>query len=226
MGRLAVVLGSNATGPGSETLLAAVAGHDVEVLNRHGGDAAHGSYVPPNRIDHAANLRSLQSAGCDRVLAVCSVGSLKQEIAVGTLVCPDDFIALQLGITTFDDTRGHLPPGFDQEWRRRVLAARSGGAAPVEDGGVYWQTIGPRFETPAEIRLLAAHADLVGMTMASECIVAGELGLSYAAICVVDNLANGIGDAPLDLEALEADRAENAARLAGALEALLPELAA
>ena len=225
MGRLAVVLGSNATGPGSEPLLAAVAGHDAEVLNRHGGEPADGSYVPPHRIDHAANLRSLRSAGCDRVLAVCSVGSLKEEIAVGSLVCPDDFIALQLGITTFDDARGHMPPGFDQEWRTRVLAARSGGAAPVEDGGVYWQTIGPRFETPAEIRLLAAHADVVGMTMASECVVAGELGLSYAAVCVVDNLANGVGAVALDIEELEADRAENAGRLAGALEALLPELA-
>jgi 5'-methylthioadenosine phosphorylase len=226
MGRLAVVLGSNATGPGSERLPAAVAGHDAELLQRHGGGQGPGSYVPPHRIDHAANLRSLQAAGCDRVLAVCSVGSLKEEIGVGSLVCPDDFIALQLGITTFDDARGHMPPGFDLEWRERVLAASpSGGANPVEDGGVYWQTIGPRFETPAEIRLLAAHADLVGMTMASECVVAGELGLSYAAVCVVDNLANGVGAAPLDLDELEADRARNAARLAGALEALLPELA-
>ena len=40
---------------------------------------------------------------------------------------------------------------------------------------------------------MAAHADVVGMTIASECIVAAELGLAYAAICVVDNLANGIG---------------------------------
>ena len=45
-----------------------------------------------------------------------------------------------------------------------------------------------------ELRLLAAHADLVGMTMASECIVAGELGLSYAAVCVVVNHAAGRGD--------------------------------
>jgi 5'-methylthioinosine phosphorylase len=225
MGRLAVVLGSNATGPGSERLPAALAGHDAELLQRHGGE--RGSYVPPHRIDHAANLRSLLAAGCDRVLAICSVGSLREEIAVGSLVCPDDFIALQLGITTFDDAHGHMPPGFDREWRARVLAAsRSGGADALEDGGVYWQTIGPRFETPAEIRLLATHADLVGMTMASECVVAGELGLPYAAVCVVDNLANGVGAAPLDVEELEADRARNAARLADVLEALLPELAA
>jgi 5'-methylthioadenosine phosphorylase len=227
MGRLAVILGSNATGPGSERLLSAVAGHDAELLQRHRGEPGLGSYVPPHRIDHAANLRSLQAAGCDRVLAVCSAGSLKEEIGVGSLVCPDDFIALQLGITTFDDARGHMPPGFDREWREGVLAAsRSGGANPVEDGGVYWQTIGPRFETPAEIRMMATHADLVGMTMASECVVAGELGLSYAAVCVVDNLANGVGAASLDVEELEADRARNAARLAGTLEALLPELAA
>ena len=37
------------------------------------------------------------------------------------------------------------------------------------------------------------HADVIGMTVASECVVAGELGLRYAALCVVDNLANGVG---------------------------------
>ena len=44
---------------------------------------------------------------------------------------------------------------------------------PLHDGGVYWQVIGPRLETVAEIRLFAQHADVVGMTMASECVVGG-----------------------------------------------------
>ena len=79
------------------------------------------------------------------------------------------------------------------------------------DGGVYWQTIGPRFETPAEIRLIAAHADVVGMTIASECVVAGELGLAYAALCVVDNLANGLGAGRSTVAELEADRSANRA---------------
>ncbi len=88
-----------------------------------------------------------------------------------------------------------MPPGFDRAWRRRVLvaAATAIGGEALSDGGVYWQAIGPRFETPAEIRMMAAHADLVGMTIASECVIAGELGLPYAALCMVDNLANGIG---------------------------------
>ena len=67
-------------------------------------------------------------------------------------------------------------PGFDEPWRRRVLAALAG--ERVRDGGVYWQANGPRLETPAEVRIIAQHADVVGMTVAGECVVAGELGLA------------------------------------------------
>ena len=62
------------------------------------------------------------------------------------------------------------------------------------------------------------------MTIASECIVAGELGLAYAAICVVDNLANGVGEEPLTVAELEAERDANAERLRDALGVVLPRL--
>ncbi len=222
MGRLAVVLGSSATGPGGDGVSAAAARHDVEVLYRHGAPGTE--FTLPHRVDHEANLRSMLEAGCDRVLGLGSVGSLKEGIGVGSLVCPDDFIALQLGLTTFEDPRGHMAPGFDPRWRREALAA-SAAVEGLLDGGVYWQTIGPRFETPAEIRMMAAHADLVGMTIASECLIAGELGLPYAALCMVDNLANGIGEEPLDVAQLEAQREANGMRLAEALDLMLAELA-
>jgi purine nucleoside phosphorylase len=61
--------------------------------------------------------------------------------------------------------------------------------------------------------------------MASECIVAGELGLRYAALCMVDNMANGIAARPLSPQELERDREANTARLRDALDAILPELA-
>ena len=178
-----------------------------------------------DEIDHAANLLAVAEQGCDRVLAIGSVGSLHAELPVGTFACPDDFIALQLGLSALGDVRAHRLPGFDRGWRERVISAwREAGAPALRDGGVYWQAIGPRFETPAEIRLMAAHADLVGMTIASECIVAGELGLAYAAVCVVDNLANGVGPETLSLEELERHRAANVARLRDALDAVLPLL--
>jgi 5'-methylthioadenosine phosphorylase len=113
--------------------------------------------------------------------------------------------------------------------RVRCGAAESplvpGGQAP-RDGGVYWQARGPRFETPAEIRLMAAHADVVGMTIATECVVAGELGLDYAALCVVDNLANGLAAEEVSTAGMEADRLINAERLREGLEAVLPRLGA
>jgi 5'-methylthioadenosine phosphorylase len=222
VGRLAVILGSGAAGPGGEEIAAAAEAHAV-VAGRHAG--ADGAYVLPHRIDHEANLRALAEAGCDRVLAIASVGSLDPQLDVGSLVCPHDFIALGATVTSFEDPRGHITAGFDPQWRSRVLSAwEASDAGALRDGGVYWQTNGPRFETPAEIRLLAAHADLVGMTVASECIVAGELGLAYAAVCVVDNLANGIASRPLSPAELERDRARNASRLRNDLAAALPEL--
>ncbi len=224
MGRLAVVLGSNALGPGGEEIAAAAAEHGAAIVQRHG--AAGEPYILPHEVDHAANLRPLIEQGCDRVLAIGSVGSLRLDLPVGSLLCPDDFIALHLGLSIFADARAHSAPGFDSRWREEVLAAWEAGGQAPRDGGVYWQTLGPRFETQAEVRLIAAHADVVGMTIASECVVAGELGLDYAAVCVVDNLANGVGEGGLDLAALEDDRLANAARLRDGLAAVLPRLGA
>jgi 5'-methylthioadenosine phosphorylase len=224
MGRLAVILGSNALGPGGEEIAAAAAEQGAAIVQRHGDHDL--PYVLPHAIDHQANLAPLVEQGCDRVLAIGSVGSLSAELPVGSLICPDDFIALHVGISIFADERAHSAPGFDPRWRAEVIAAWEAGGQAPRDGGVYWQAVGPRFETPAEIRLIAAHADVVGMTIASECIVAGELGLQYAALCVVDNLANGIGPGTLSVAELEADRAANAVRLRDGLAAVLPQLGA
>ena len=191
------------------------------VIQRHGLD----EFVSAPFINHRAHLRALADVGCDRILGVASVGSLRRDLPVGTFVAPDDFIALQLGISFSEGDDGHQSPGFDPVWRRTVAdrwAAHTD--VPLLDGGVYWQAVGPRFETQAEIRLIAGHADLVGMTIASECVLAGELGLAYASICVVDNLANGVGDAPLTVEDFRAGAATNRARLVGALDAVLPAL--
>lgn len=204
-----------------------VDGLDVDeavLIPRHGDPGE--SYVQPHRIDHAANLQRLIDAGCDRVLALGSVGGLRRELDVGTFLCPHDFVALHVGKSAFADRRSHRVPGFDSEWRARVVEAWSSSAgSELRDGGVYWESIGPRFETPAEIRLIAQHADVIGMTIASECVIAGELGLPYAAICIVDNLANGVGQRELTVEEFQAGRARNRELLGSAVAALVPKLA-
>ena len=67
MGRLAVILGSNALGPGGGEIAAAATAHGAAVVQRHG---SADEYVLPHEIDHAANLRPLVEQGVDRVLAI------------------------------------------------------------------------------------------------------------------------------------------------------------
>ena len=216
MGRLALIAGSSLREAG-------LPDGDWEVLQRHGETAA---YVLPDRIDHVANMRALAAAGCDRALAIGSVGGLREELAPGTLLCPDDFIALDgAPLTALEGPAAHRVPGFDAEWRRQILAALAESDADVVDGGVYWQSTGPRLETPAEIRLVARHADVIGMTAASECVVAGELGIRYALVCVVDNLANGVGGEDLTVAEIERNRDANRAAVQNAIASILPALA-
>lgn len=213
-GRLGLVLGSGARGlelPSGEW----------RVLERHGQH----EYRLPHQIDDEANLRQLLDAGCDRVLAISSVGGLHEELVPGTLLCPDDFIALTAPpATALVGMSAHRAHGFDPDWRERVCAALPADGQSLRDRGVYWQATGPRFETPAEVRLIAVHADVVGMTIGSECVVAGELGLRYAALCVVDNLANGIGKRVPTLAEIQATRVANRELLRRVLTHALPHL--
>jgi 5'-methylthioadenosine phosphorylase len=230
VGRLAVIGGTSvresAFGSGARPItvegVRLLDAGDFLVLQRHGLD----TYVRPHEIDHRANVLALRAAGCDRVLALSSTGSLRADWPVGTFVCPDDFYAPQVYETVYDDARSHTVPGFDPEWRRRVLDAwRTNTTTLLRDGGIYTQTRGPRFETPAEVRALARVGDLVGMTVATECVLTREIGIAYAAVCVVDNLANGLDAAPLTVEQFRASVDANRAALLADLDTVLPVLA-
>lgn len=195
---------------------------DFLLLQRHGLRR----YVRPHEIDHTAHVRALAAADCDRVLALSSVGSLRADWSVGTTLCPDDFYALHVNDTLHDDGASHTVPGFDPSWRACVLAAwRNHATTSIVDGGVYVQTRGPRFETRAEVRALARLGDVVGMTIAAECILTREAGIAYASVCVVDNLANGLAPQPLTLDEFRAGVAANQTRLLADLDAVVPTLA-
>lgn len=172
------------------------AGATVYVLPRH----APGHTVPPHRINYRANIAALRDLGCRAVLATNAVGSLRWELPTGTFVVPEDFLdqTHQRAFTFFDGEDGHcrhtdmtIPycPSL-RELLQESCAAEGVAAHPT---GTYLCTEGPRFETPAEIRMFAAWgADLVGMTGVPEVVLAREAGLCYATLCVVTNLAAGL----------------------------------
>ena len=167
-------------------------------IPRHGVDLKQG--IPPHKINHRANLAALREMEVQEVIGINSTGSLKTSIPPGTIVIPDDYIALSDIPTVFDDRAVHITPALSGEVRNTLIAIAGKLGIEIRDAGVYWQTTGPRLETKAEIRLMSQFADIVGMTMASEATIAAELDLSYAAICSVDNYGNGLAEEPLSSE--------------------------
>jgi len=181
-------------------------------IPRHGVDLKQG--IPPHKINHRANLAALKEMGVEEIIGINSTGSLKMSIPPGTIVIPDDYIALWNEPTVFGDRAVHITPALSAEMREKIIAIAGKRGIEIREAGVYWQTSGPRLETKAEIRLMSQFADIVGMTMASEATVAAELGLSYAAICSVDNYGHGLAK-----ESLSSKKIAQAAR--GNMSAIL-----
>jgi 5'-methylthioadenosine phosphorylase len=167
-------------------------------LLRHGNDPRH--YILPHLINYQANLKALKDIGVSEVIAVNSTGSLKKTLKPGTLMVPHDFIMLSGGLSIFSNKAVHVTPSLDENIRQKWLKAARQCGVEVVDGGIYWQTTGPRLETVAEIGLMSQFADVVGMTMASEAIIAKELELPYAALCSIDNYGHGLVKKPLTME--------------------------
>jgi 5'-methylthioadenosine phosphorylase len=180
----------------------------------------------PHLVDHRANLAALIDAGCDRVLAVCSTGSLRVDWGVGTIAAPDDIFAPWATPEWFGDARDHVVPRFPGAWRATVVEAWTAHAsAPIIDGATYVQTRGPRFESTAEVRFFGSVGDVVGMTMASELVLANQVGLDYAAVCAVDNLGNGLAVDPLEYDDFVSGVLANRERLLADVTAVVAALA-
>lgn len=171
---------------------------DLLFIPRHGKDPNR--HILPHEINHQANLQALKDLGVREIIGVNSTGSLKRRLKPGMLVMPDDYLMPTAGPTTVREKPVHIVPVLDAEARERWLAAARDCAVEVIDGGVYWQTTGPRLETRAEIAMMSQFADLVGMTMASEAMLSQELEIPYASLCSVDNYAHGLEDKGLTAE--------------------------
>lgn len=183
----------------------------IVFIPRHGKDPRR--HILPHLINHPANLAALKQLGAGEVLGVNSTGSLKRRIKPGQFVVPDDYITLAAGPTIVRENPVHITPVVNAEVRRKLLAAARDCGIEAVDGGVYWQTAGPRLETRAEVAMMSQFADLVGMTMAGEAICAQEMELPYASICSIDNYAHGLVDRELSQEQIIRQAERNAAAI-------------
>jgi 5'-methylthioadenosine phosphorylase len=192
-------------------------GEEVAFLPRHG--AKHS--VPPHLINYRANIWALKMIGVERVIATTAVGSLNKAMKPGDFVLIDQFLDFtkyraatffeggEMGVVHTDFTEPYCP-----ECRAVLSRAAKSIGITAHEGGCYVCTEGPRFETPAEIRMFATFGgDLVGMTNVPEVVLAREAGLCYATVSMVTNFAAGISPQALTHEEVLEVMAENAENL-------------
>lgn len=169
-------------------LFTATTTHEVVFIPRHGKERN----IPPHRINYKANIMAFKELGVEKIIGATSVGSLKRDIKPRSLIVPHDYISLCSIPSFYDDELVHVTPGLDEDLRSSIIKVAKDSGIDLVEKGVYFQTVGPRLETRAEINFIKDYADVVGMSMASEATLATELGLRYASISTVDNYAHGI----------------------------------
>lgn len=177
-----------------EILRIKLGGTPVYFIQRHGKDMN----VPPHLVNYRANIWALRAAKVEGIISICAVGSLKRDIRPGEYVVIDDFIDFtNRSSTFFEDKKVHtdLSTPYNPEIRKTLLKACKKIGVKVYDSGIYVCTEGPRFETKAEIKMLSKFGDVVGMTGVPEVVLANELKIPYAGLCLVTNYACGVGAA-------------------------------
>lgn len=206
-------------------------GREIAFLSRHG----RGHAVPPHLVNYRANIWALHSLGVKKILATAAVGSLAAKYQTGDLVLLDQFLDFtkQRAQTFYEGgAKGVLHVDLTEPYcsavRQVILAAAGKIGIVVKDGACYVCTEGPRFETPAEIRMFQIlGGEVVGMTSVPEVVLARELGICYAAVGLVTNEAAGIAAHTLShsevIESLQSSELKAAELLKAAFAALTAE---
>ena len=173
--------------PSDLVTLGTYEGRKVAFIPRHG----KGHQIPPHRINYRANIWALKELGVRQIVASSAVGSLREDYAPGDFVITDQFI---------DRTKGR-PDTFYEGGRLCHISSADPICPRLHDffvgharklglrfhpTGTYVCVQGPRFSTRAESKLFRQWgADLVGMTLYPECVLAREAEICYVSVAMV-----------------------------------------
>jgi 5'-methylthioadenosine phosphorylase len=176
--------------PSDKITIGELEGRKIAFLPRHGRDHR----IPPHRVNYRANIWALKSLGVKWVLSYSAVGSLRWDYKPGDFVVPDQFIDMTKGVRPFTFFEGgvvahiSMADPFCEHLRRIILeAAKNINDLTIHDRGTYICIEGPRFSTRAESRIWrdVFKADIIGMTLVPEVVLACEAELCYATIAMI-----------------------------------------
>jgi len=181
-------------GPTPPISIGTIGNHEVAFLPRHGPQHD----LPPHKVNYRANLHALKQLGTERIIATNAVGAINPAYKSGDLVVPEDILdfSKSRSSTYFDSspvTHIDVTEPYCPEIRRTIIDCCRTSGVETRTNAVLVSTEGPRYETPAEIRMFQElGGDIVGMTGAPETFLARELEICYATLCFISNKAAGM----------------------------------
>ena len=173
--------------PSDAITVGELAGRSVAFLPRHGKKHT----IRPTDVNSRANVFALKKLGVKRVLAPSAVGSLKEDYRPGDLVFVDQFIDRttkreQSFYTSNKVCHISVAEPMCPEMRQTLIAIAKDIGIRAHPAGTYVCIEGPRFSTKAESKLFKSwDADVIGMTLVPECVLAREAELCYSSISTV-----------------------------------------
>ncbi len=218
--------------PSDRYIITNINGKKVIFLPRHG----KGHRIPPHLINYRANIWGFRKLGVDRIISVSAVGGINPLLQPGDFVISDQFIDFTKGREhTFyegefskDDDTGRddliseylnsrrvvhidVSDPFCSHMKKTAEEVFKKNRLRFLKGATYIATEGPRLETSAEIRAFSSiGADIVGMTLVPEVVLARELNIHFLSVSVVTNPAAGIkGDRLTSKEVIEMMKKKN-----------------
>ncbi len=166
----------------------------VAFISRH----LEGHKIPPHMINYKANIQALKNLGVTQIISTSAVGSINLDMAPGSFVLVNNFLDFTVlrDKTFFDDEVHHLDMSEPYCPRlREIICSCMDDKESIFDNGTYICTEGPRFETPAEIKMFQLfEGDVVGMTGLPEVVFAREKEMCYQTICLVTNFGTSISE--------------------------------
>jgi 5'-methylthioadenosine phosphorylase len=162
-------------------------GVKMAFIPRHGRSHT----IPPHKVNYRANVWALKQLGVKKIIASSAVGSLREDYEPGNFVIPDQLIdRTKKRLDTFYEGGQicHISSAdpFCQQLRLFLIELANKLGLKVKESGTYVCIEGPRFSTKAESRLFRMwKADIIGMTIYPECILAKEAELCYVPISMV-----------------------------------------
>ncbi len=173
--------------PSDEYVTGMLDGVNMIFLPRHG----RGHRLLPSEVNYRANVFGMKKLGAVEIISVSAVGSLKEEIAPGDIVIPDQFIDRTKGIRrdTFFGEGIVAHAAFADPVCPRLSGALHDAAflesARVHMGGTYLCMEGPAFSTRSEsLSYRALGASVIGMTNLTEAKLAREAEICYGIIAL------------------------------------------